>query len=63
MKVGVNTSTVINFKKKRNRWQRQGNAKCSECKYFYYGYYCNKLKKSAEHYDKKKQCAFYIRKK
>ena len=54
MKTGVNTSTVINIRKKRNQWQRKGKARCTSCEHFYYGYYCNKQKRSAEHYDKPK---------
>ena len=63
MKTGVNTSTVINIRKKRNQWQRKGKDRCTSCEHFYYGYYCNKQKRSAEHYDKHKNCMFYVKKK
>lgn len=59
MKTGVNTSTIINFKKKRNAYQRKGGVYCKNCKHFRYGYYCKKTRRSAEHYDKPKQCKFF----
>lgn len=58
-KTGVNTSTIINIRKKRTKWQKDGKARCTKCSNFRYGYYCNKLKRSAEHYDKPKHCRFY----
>ena len=59
MKTGVNTSTIINIKKKRNNYLRKGKAHCKKCKYLAFEYYCNKQKKSAEHVDKPKHCRFY----
>lgn len=58
-KMGADTSTIINVRKKRNQWQKRGKAFCPKCTNFAFGYYCKKLKRSAEHYDKPKHCNFY----
>ena len=46
-KTGVNTSTIINIKKQRSKYLRNGNATCSKCKWLEFGYYCGKKKRSA----------------
>ncbi len=54
--VGVNTSTIINFYKERRDYFKNGKAHCQKCKFFAFGYYCNKEKRSAEYVDKPKHC-------
>lgn len=61
--VGANTGTIINVKKKRKQWQKKGKARCTKCIYFLYGYYCDKERRSAEHWDKPKHCRWYKAKK
>lgn len=47
MKTGVNTSTIINIRKKRREYMKNANATCSKCSWLQFGYYCSKRKRSA----------------
>lgn len=62
MGTGVNTSTVINIRKKRTAWQRTGKAYCQRCLHLQFGYYCIKQRRSAEHVDKPKHCNYFKQK-
>ena len=55
-KTGVNTSTIINIKKQRSKYIRDGNATCSKCKRLEFGYYRSKKKRSAEIGNGKLKC-------
>ena len=56
MKTGVNTSTIIDFRKQRSDYFKKGKANCTKCINFRYGYYCIKLNSSVEHATKQKHC-------
>ena len=62
MKTGVNTSTIIDIRKKRNAYMKKGKAHCQKCKHLSWGYYCSKKKRSAIEVNKPKHCTFYIAK-
>lgn len=50
---------IVDVRKQRNEWLRKGKANCKRCKWLKWGYYCDKLKRSAENVDKPKHCNFY----
>lgn len=62
MKTGVNTSTIINIKKKRTAWLKKGKGNCLKCKHLAFGYYCNRKKESAVHVGKPNQCKLFVKK-
>ena len=39
-----------------------GKAKCVDCKYLKFGYYCDKRDKTAYHKNKKRKCDYFITK-
>lgn len=60
--IGGNTSTIIDVSRQRKAYFKKGKAHCKKCVYLAFGYYCDKMNKSAIHVDKPKHCYFYIEK-
>lgn len=53
--LGVSCS-FDNTMAKHNRWEKTGNAKCTNCEYLEWGYYCSKKKQTAEWPNRIKHC-------
>ena len=62
MKTGVSTNIIIDVRAKRTKWQNKGKAKCINCGWMIFGYYCDKKKRSCIEKEKPKHCKFYKKK-
>jgi len=55
-----NTGTSMQGRiEKTKKGYKRGKALCSQCKYFKYGYYCEKYNNAAHFPKKKKLCKYY----
>lgn len=62
MKTGVSTSVIIDVRKKRREWHKNGQAHCKRCQYLQFEYYCAKKRMSAQWVNKPKHCKYYKQK-
>lgn len=60
-KTGVSTSYIVDVGRKNKEWNRKGKAKCTECKYLQFGYYCSKKRRTPAYVNEKRQCKSFIK--
>lgn len=62
LKTGVQTSVIIDVRKKRKEWFAKGKANCTKCKHILWGYYCNKKKYTPPNVNNQRHCRFFKKK-